>query len=104
MRFAGETACATTGKSFACIGGACFSLPRPLAGASFLSFSGAVSRGRLTVLGGHGHAKRFPWGKPWHRQPVSGKLRRKLGVSPGFAAYRGPPSPKPLSTRFTMGW
>jgi len=27
MRFAGETACATTGKSFAGIGGACFSLP-----------------------------------------------------------------------------
>src|ERR1017187_2336356 len=32
-------------------------------------------------------AQRFPWGKPWDRQPVSGKLRRKLGVSPGFAAY-----------------
>src|ERR1035438_9466817 len=28
----------------------------------------------------------IPWGKPWDRQPVSGKLRRKLGVSPGFAA------------------
>ena len=26
-------------------------------------------------------------GKPWDRQPVSGKLRRKLGVSPGFATY-----------------
>src|ERR1035438_7863238 len=25
-------------------------------------------------------------GKPWDRQPVSGKLRRELGVSPGFAA------------------
>ena len=24
-------------------------------------------------------------GKPWDRQPVSGRLRRKLGVSPGFA-------------------
>jgi hypothetical protein len=30
--------------------------------------------------------KRIPVGKPWDRQPVSGKLRRKLGVSPGFAA------------------
>src|ERR1035441_6554406 len=29
--------------------------------------------------------ERLPWGKPWDRQPVSGKLRRKLGVSPGFA-------------------
>src|ERR1017187_3285777 len=37
-------------------------------------------------------------GKPWDRQPVSGKLRRKLGVSPGFAAYR-PSHPKRLSTR-----
>src|ERR1035438_3509062 len=34
-----------------------------------------------------GETERVPWGKPWDRQPVSGKLRRKLGVSPGFAAY-----------------
>ena len=27
LRYAGETACATTGKSFACTGGAGFSLP-----------------------------------------------------------------------------
>jgi hypothetical protein len=32
MWFAGETACATNGKSFACIGGACFSLPTPACG------------------------------------------------------------------------
>ena len=31
----------------------------------------------------------IPRGKPWDRQPVSGKLRRKLGVSPGFAAHQG---------------
>ena len=30
----------------------------------------------------------IPRGKPWDRQPVSGKLRRKPGVSPGFAALR----------------
>ena len=35
MRYAGETACATTGKSFACIGGACFSLPTPACGRIF---------------------------------------------------------------------
>jgi hypothetical protein len=29
--------------------------------------------------------ERIPAGKPWDRQPVSGKLRPKLGVSPGFA-------------------
>jgi hypothetical protein len=38
MQFAGGSACATNGKSFACIGGACFSFQRPLAGAFFLSF------------------------------------------------------------------
>jgi hypothetical protein len=32
LRRADETACATTGKSFACIGGACFSLPTPACG------------------------------------------------------------------------
>jgi hypothetical protein len=32
MRHAGETACGTIGKSFACIGGACFSLPTPACG------------------------------------------------------------------------
>src|ERR1039457_630059 len=52
----------------------------------------------LTVLGRHGPVQRFPWDKPWDRQPVSGKLRRKLGVSPGFATHRGPPPPKRLST------
>jgi hypothetical protein len=26
-------------------------------------------------------------GKPWDRQPVSGKVRRKLGASPGFAEH-----------------
>src|ERR1035441_10393561 len=32
MRLADESACPTTGKSFACIGGACFSLPTPACG------------------------------------------------------------------------
>src|ERR1019366_25130 len=49
-------------------------------------------------------AQRFPWGKPWDRQPVSGKLRRKLGVSPGFAAYRGPPPPKRLRIHQVIGF
>src|ERR1035441_10875350 len=35
MRYAGETACATNGKSFAWIGGACFSLPTPACGRIF---------------------------------------------------------------------
>jgi hypothetical protein len=43
MWLAGETACATTGKSFACIGGACFSLPTPACGRIFSQ--------RLTVVG-----------------------------------------------------
>src|ERR1035441_6120964 len=78
------------------------SLPRPLAGASFLSFSGSGFTRVLNGFGGTRPGEAFPQGKPWDRQPVSGKLRRKLGVSPGFAAYRGTPPPKPLSTRFTM--
>jgi hypothetical protein len=35
MCLAGETACATNDKSFACIGGACFSLPTPACGRIF---------------------------------------------------------------------
>src|ERR1019366_7363974 len=35
-------------------------------------------------------------GNPWDRQPISGKVRRKFGVSPGIAAYCGPPLPKRL--------
>ena len=35
MKFAGETACATNGKSFVCNGGACFSLPTPACGRIF---------------------------------------------------------------------
>jgi hypothetical protein len=48
----------------------------------------------LTALGRHGQVQRFPWDKPWDRQPVSGKLRRKLGVSPGFCDASRPTSPK----------
>src|ERR1019366_8299120 len=38
-----------------------------------------LSRG---MGGGRRTRESVPWGKPWDRQPVSGKLRRKLGVSP----------------------
>src|SRR5450759_5742976 len=54
--------------------------------------------GCLTVLGTRRTRERIPWGKPWDRQPISGKLRRKFGVSPGFAAYFAPQPPKRLST------
>src|ERR1019366_7382913 len=47
----------------------------------------------LTRFGNTTNGQHIPWGKPWDRQPVSGKLRRKLGVSPGFAAYL-PSAPK----------
>jgi|ERR1035441_6200649 hypothetical protein len=52
--------------------------------------------GCLTVLGAQRAA--YPSGKPWDRQPVSGKLRRKLGVSPGFAAHFGALPTKRLGT------
>src|ERR1017187_10402594 len=65
---------------------------------NLLAASHGRCKGCLTVLGGHGQAQRFPWGKPWDRQPISGKLRRKFGVSAGFAVYFGTPRPKRLST------
>src|ERR1039458_8260998 len=43
--------------------------------------------GVLNRFGGTTNGQHIPRGKPWDRQPVSGKLRRKLGVSPGFAAH-----------------
>src|ERR1035438_9593507 len=43
-------------------------------------------------IGGQRTREHIPRGNPWDRQPFSGKLRRKLGVSPGFATYRGPAS------------
>src|ERR1017187_4159695 len=46
---------------------------------------GARSQGRPKVLKVLKNARAYTRGKPWDRQPVSGKLRRKLGVSPGFA-------------------
>src|ERR1017187_7826170 len=52
--------------------------------------------GCLTVLGAQRAA--YPSGKPWDRQPVFGKLRRKLGVSPGFAAHFGALPTKRLGT------
>src|ERR1017187_2988162 len=44
----------------------------------------------------------IPRGKPWDRQPVSGKLRRKLGVSPGLAAHSAHLPQKRLGTRFGL--
>src|ERR1019366_10718984 len=63
----------------------------------------AWSEGCLTVWG-HNERTAYPAGKPWDRQPVSGKLLRKLGVSPGFATYRGQLSPKRLSTPPGWAW
>jgi hypothetical protein len=40
----------------------------------------------LNRIGGPTNARVYTRGKPWDRQPISGKLRRKFGVSPGFAA------------------
>src|ERR1019366_651202 len=43
-------------------------------------------------------------GKPWDRQPNSGKLRRKLVSVPGLRRISGQLSPKRLSTRGDRGW
>src|ERR1035441_10744224 len=50
----------------------------------------------LEPFWGHNERAAYPAGKSWDRQPVSGKLRRKLGVSPGFAGHFGAPPPKRL--------
>src|ERR1019366_722581 len=47
----------------------------------------------LHRFGGTTNGQHIPRGKPWDRQPVSSKLRRKLGVSPGVAAHFGAPPP-----------
>src|ERR1035441_9625473 len=54
--------------------------------------------GVLNRFGGTTNGQHIARGKPWDRQPVSGKLRRNLGVSPGFAAHLWPAPPKRLST------
>src|ERR1035441_2422960 len=41
----------------------------------------------LNLFGGTTNGQDVPRGKPWDRQPVSGKLRRKLAVCPGFATF-----------------
>ncbi len=51
MQFAGETACATNGKSFGCDGGAGFSLLTPECGRIFRKFLGS---GPLETYGAMG--------------------------------------------------
>src|SRR5450759_1493355 len=41
-------------------------------------------RGCLTVLGETTNGELIPWGKPWDRQRISGKLRRKFMSVPGL--------------------
>src|ERR1039457_5120253 len=55
------------------------------------SLGGFIPCGCLTALGTRQTCERIPLGKPWDRQPNSGKLRRKLVSVPGLrrisAAY-----------------
>jgi len=43
-----------------------------------------LAHGCLTVLGGTTNGERIPRGKPWDRQRISGKLRRKFMSVPGL--------------------
>src|ERR1017187_10131238 len=45
------------------------------------------------------NGKSVPLGKPWDRQPNSGKLRRKFVSVPGLRRISGQLSPKRLSSR-----
>ena len=53
--------------------------------------------GCLTVLGDRQARNVCAWGKPWDRQPISGKLRRKSVSVPGLRriAARLPPKRLP---------
>src|ERR1019366_6133708 len=62
------------------------------------AFSVSLYARVLSRFGGTTNGQHIPRGKPWDRQPVSGKLRRKLGVSPGVAAHFRPAFQKRLST------
>src|ERR1017187_25989 len=53
----------------------------------------------LNRFGGTTTGQAVRRGKPWDRQPVSGKLRRKLVSVPGLRRPRGQLAPKRLSTR-----
>src|ERR1039458_3193405 len=55
--------------------------------------------GALNRFGDTTNAQPVPLGKPWDRQPNSGKLRRKLVSVPGLRRISGQLSPKRLSTR-----
>src|ERR1035441_8958256 len=52
----------------------------------------------LNRFGDTTNGQPVPLGKPWDRQPNSGKLRRKLVSVPGLRRPRGQLSPKRLST------
>jgi hypothetical protein len=53
--------------------------------------SGAAPR-VLNRIGEPMNGERIPRGKPWDRQPISGKLRRKFAVSPGVCGVSPPNS------------
>ena len=53
--------------------------------------------GCLTVLGAATNGQHIPRGKPWDRQPNSGKLRRKLVSVPGLRRISGQLAPKRLN-------
>ena len=62
-------------------------------------FLGSLRLRVLNRFGGTTNGQAVPRGKPWDRQPVSGKLRRKLVSVPGLRRISGQLAPKRLSTR-----
>src|ERR1035441_10265823 len=57
-----------------------------------------TSGGVLNRFGDTTNGRPVPLGKPWDRQPNSGKLRRKLVSVPGLRRISGERAPKRLST------
>src|ERR1035438_6976992 len=77
MRLAGESACPTTGRSFACIGGTGFSLSTPACGRIFLTFRGRVSLPATCAVLCTTMAFGVPVPKYAYAQTLRGDLRRR---------------------------
>ena len=93
MQFAGGTACATTGNSFACIGGACFSLPTPACGrisSHLLTVAARIGASRPSTLMSRNRSNMRPerWSDQANRTPRPGHAEPRPGYPNGTACMK----------------
>src|ERR1019366_2790160 len=83
MRYAGETACATKGKSFACIGGTGFSLSTPACGRIFshLLTVGVLIGDAVTSIGAPSVSERVA---------LRSRVRPTISASTPLPRFHGP--------------